>query len=147
MSAEIEIAIVGGGPAGLGVAGALRRRRIDAVVFERSEVGQSWRGRYDSMKLNTVRWMSGLPGMRVPRSTGRWPSRDDYVAYLERYATQNRLEVRRGIEIQRVDRDDSGYRLRTSDGTLAARYVVVAAGYDHDPRLPDWPGRDGFEGE
>jgi putative flavoprotein involved in K+ transport len=147
MSAEIEIAIVGGGPAGLGVAGALRRRRLDAVVFERSDVGQSWRGRYDSMKLNTVRWMSGLPGMRVPRKSGRWPSRDDYVAYLERYADQNRLEVRRGVEVQRVDRDDGAYRLRTSDGTASARYVVVAAGYDHEPRMPDWPGREGFEGE
>lgn len=144
---RVEAAVIGGGAAGLGAAAALRRRGIGAVVLERSRIGESWRRRYDGLRLNTVRWMSGLPGMRIPRAAGRWPTRDQFIAYLERYAERQRLDVRSGVTVRRVDRDDGGYRLETSDGELEARFVVVATGYDHTPRVPDWPGRDSFRGE
>jgi putative flavoprotein involved in K+ transport len=144
----VEVAIVGAGASGLGAAGALRRRGIEAVLLEQSDrVGESWRRRYDALRLNTVRWMSGLPGMRIPRSAGRWPTRDEFVQYLESYVDRNEFEVRTGVSVQRIERAEGGYRLLTSAGALEARFVVVAAGYDHAPRIPDWPGREGFEGE
>jgi cation diffusion facilitator CzcD-associated flavoprotein CzcO len=141
-----EVVVVGAGAAGLATAARLRRRRIEAVVLDRAdEVGSSWRGRYDGVRLNTVRWLSGMPGMRIPRSAGPWPSRDEYVSYLERYA--ERLDIRTGVGVERIDRTADGYRLETSAGTLTARFVVVATGYDNTPVLPDWPGRDEFTGE
>ena len=143
-----EVLVIGGGPAGLGAAAALRRRGIDALVLERApEVGDTWRQRYDGLRLNTVSWMSGLPGMRIPRRFGRWPTRDDYVRYLEQYVADQRLRVRTGVAVERVDRDAGRYLVRTRDEAIPAAYVVVATGYDHSPRVPDWPGRDGFRGE
>ena len=144
-SAE-EAVVVGGGPAGLAAAAQLQRRGFKPIVLERSPgVGASWRGRYDTLRLNTVRWMSGLPGTPIPRTAGRWPSRADFVRYLERYA--ERLDVRTGIAVARVERHEDAYVLRTSAGDLKSRYVVVATGYDHEPLIPDWPGRHGFPGE
>ena len=53
------------------------------VVLERADsVGASWQGRYDSLRLHTARWLSGLPGAPIPRQYGRWVARDDFVAYL-----------------------------------------------------------------
>lgn len=143
-----EAVVIGGGPAGLGAAGALKRRAIEPLVLERAPaVGEAWRQRYDGLRLNTVSWMSGLPGMRIPRRYGRWPTRDEYVSYLEQYAAEQRLDVRTGTSVRRVDRAEIGYRVRTEGDSIGARYVVVATGYDHSPRIPDWPGREGFDGE
>lgn len=42
---------------------------------------------------------------------------------------------------------DGGWRLETDREDLEARFVVISTGFDHDPNLPDWPGRDDFTGE
>src|SRR5205085_5232233 len=80
---------------------------------------------------------------------GRRVSRDGVVRYLESYVRHHGLDVRTGVEVQRVERSDDGeeWLLGTPDSTLHARYVVVATGYNHTPVLPDWPGRDGFSGD
>jgi putative flavoprotein involved in K+ transport len=141
-------AVIGAGPAGLAMAAALSRRGVEAVVVERNnDVASSWRGHYDRLHLHTPRWLSHLPGMRIPREEGRWVSRDGVVRYLERYTEHHRLDVRTGVEVGRVDRDIDGWLLRSPQGDLHVAAVVVATGYNHTPLLPDWPGRSGFTGE
>ena len=139
------IAVIGAGPAGLAAAAALQRRHHRVVVFERAEVGAAWDTRYDRLHLHTVRWLSCLPGYRMPRSFGRWPSRDQVRAYLREYARLMRLEVRAGTDVDRVERERTGWRLVTSDGMISARRVVVATGNCKLPDRPDWPGQ--FPGE
>lgn len=77
-----EVVIVGAGPAGLGLAASLGRAGIDALVVETEEtIAPAWRARYDGFILNTSRWFSHLPGRRLPREAGLWPSRDALVTY------------------------------------------------------------------
>lgn len=140
--------VIGAGPAGLGVAAELERRGIAATVLERGEaVGASWRSRYADLRLNTDRRVSGLPGERIPRSAGRWPARDAYVAFLDAYAARRRLDLRFGVEARHIERAAGGWRLDSSDGPLVARFVVVCTGHDRCPHLPEWPGIDEFAGE
>ncbi len=139
-----EVAIVGAGPAGLATGARLRRAGIEPVVLERGQVGDAWRTRYDRLHLHTVRWLSGLPGMGIPRTAGRWVPRDALVEYFERYAVANRLDVRTGVSVERID---PGFLLRTSTGELEARAVVVATGNSNQAFVPDWPGRDRYRGE
>jgi putative flavoprotein involved in K+ transport len=144
-----EAAVVGAGPAGLATAALLRRRGVRAVVFDRAErVGSSWAGRYDSLRLNTVRWMSDLPGLRMDRSLGRWVGRDDLVDYFERYAAHHRLECVLGDagSIDRVDPDGDGWSVVAGDGARRVSGVVVATGHSQQATIPDWPGRDRFAG-
>ena len=97
--------VIGGGPAGLSVAYALRARGVRAVVLEKSEhVGASWRRHYDRLHLHTTRRLSALPGLAMPRRFGRWASRDDVVRYLEKYAEVHELETVTGVEVSRVER-------------------------------------------
>lgn len=150
------VAVIGAGPAGLAAAAALRGRGVPSVVLEHGDdVAMSWRRHYDRLHLHTVRWLSHLPGYRIPRSEGRWVSRDGVIGYLERYARHHRIDVRTGVAVRSVDRDGTGWVLRRDPGPvgtgsgcadIAAPAVVVATGYNRVPQLPDWPGRDGFTG-
>jgi putative flavoprotein involved in K+ transport len=141
--------VIGGGPGGLAAAAALRERGVRAVILEKSEhVGASWRRHYDRLHLHTTRRLSGLPGLAIPRRFGRWVSRDDVVRYLEKYAEHHQLEIVTGVAVSRVERTEDGWLVRASGGReLAASAVVVATGYNHTPRLPDWPGRSSYTGE
>ena len=143
-----EAVVIGAGPAGLASAAMLQRVGVETLVVDRADaVAHSWRGHYDRLRLHTVRWLSHLPGFRIPRKYGRWVARDDVVRYLEAYAVRHGLEVRLNTAVERIDRVDGRWRLRTADGNLDATYVVVATGHNHTPALPDWPGAEGFTGE
>ncbi|MFF4492217.1 flavin-containing monooxygenase [Streptomyces sp. NPDC001544] len=143
--------VIGAGPGGLAAAYALRARGIRAVVLEKSDrVGASWRRHYDRLHLHTTRRLSALPGLPMPRRFGRWVSRDNVVRYLEKYAEHHGLEIVTGVEVSRIERlpDGTGWLLHASGGReLTGGAVVVATGYNHTPRVPDWPGLEGYGGE
>ncbi|MFI1679020.1 flavin-containing monooxygenase [Streptomyces sp. NPDC020607] len=143
--------VIGGGPGGLAAAAALHARGVRAVVLEKADhVGASWRGHYDRLHLHTTRRLSALPGLSIPRSSGRWVSRDNVVRYLEKYAEHHQLDVVTGVEVTGLERTDdgTGWLLRATGGReLLGSAVVIATGYNHTPHLPDWPGRDTYTGE
>jgi putative flavoprotein involved in K+ transport len=144
---ERQVVIVGAGPAGLASAAELARRNISSTLLERAgTVAASWRGRYDRLRLNSSRWFSALPGARWPRSVGAFPGRDAVVDYLEDYARFHRMDVRLNTSVERIDRNGRGWQLRTSTGDLHTEQVIVASGYAHTPYIPDWPGRDAYDG-
>ncbi|MET8693344.1 NAD(P)/FAD-dependent oxidoreductase [Streptomyces bauhiniae] len=149
--ADRPVYVVGAGPGGLAVAYALRARGVRAVVLEKSDrVGASWRRHYDRLRLHTTRRLSALPGLAIPRRFGRWVARDDVVRYLEKYAEHHELEIVTGVEVFRVEKaqDGAGWLLHASGGReLTGAAVVVATGHNHTPRLPEWPGAEGYEGE
>jgi putative flavoprotein involved in K+ transport len=139
--------VVGAGPAGLAAAAELGRAGIPAVVLERADaIGAGWRGRYDRLRLNTSRLTSRLPAARYRRGTSLFPTRDEFVRYLDDYAERNQLDVRLATRVERLDRDRGGWLVRTSAGEMAAAQVVVATGYEHTPHIPDWPGRGRYRG-
>ncbi|KUJ53784.1 monooxygenase [Streptomyces sp. NRRL F-5122] len=143
--------VIGGGPGGLAAAYALRAQGVRAVVLEKSDrVGASWRRHYDRLRLHTTRRLSALPGLAMPRSFGRWVARDDVVRYLEKYAEHHQLEIVTGVEVSRIEpaADGTGWLLHATGGReLTGSAVVVATGFNHTPRMPDWPGRDTYGGE
>jgi putative flavoprotein involved in K+ transport len=142
-----RVVIIGAGSAGLAAAVALQRRGIDATILEQgSDVAMSWRSRHDGLRLNTTRRTSGLRELRIPREAGRWVSRDGYIAYLERFAARQRIQIRFNTTVDGVDRADGGWRIATNAGILPASDVVVATGLDRVGWIPDWIGRAGFAG-
>jgi cation diffusion facilitator CzcD-associated flavoprotein CzcO len=143
---EAQAIVIGAGAAGLSAAAMLAERGLRPLVLERDSIASSWRRRYDRLHLHTYRLFSGLPGYRLSSSRGPWVARDGVVDYLEGYARHHGVEVRTGVEVGRVEHAPGGWRVKTADETLEARFVVVATGYEHTPLLPDWPGLDSFEG-
>jgi putative flavoprotein involved in K+ transport len=124
----------------------LQRAGEQVTVFERGPIGAAWTTRYDRLHLHTVRWLSCLPGHRMPRAYGKWPSRDRVLEYLQDYAVRNAIDVRTNVEVTRLDRHGEGWALTTAgDGPVVADRVVMATGHSNVPFMPDWPG--GFAGE
>ena len=144
---RVEAVVIGAGPAGLAAASMLRKRGVDAIVVERDSIGSSWRRHYERLHLHTVRWLSALPGLPFHRREGKWVSREGVVRYLERYANHHSLDVRTGVEVRGLVREDGAWTVETSGGPVGAQVVVVATGHNRDPVLPDWPGRETFTGE
>lgn len=135
--------IVGAGPAGLATAACLNRVGITPVVLERGpRPGERWHHHYRNLHLHTVRSLSGLPGMPIPASAGRWVSRADFAAYLARYADACHCEVRTGVEVGEIRRASGGYVVETGTEPIPARTVVIATGYTRVPVIPVWGGGD-----
>jgi putative flavoprotein involved in K+ transport len=141
-----DVVVVGAGPAGLATARALGRAGRRVVVLEQeSAVASSWRGHRSGLRLRTVRRLSGLPGAVIPRAYGQYVLSADLVTYFERYAVDHGLDVRFGVAVSGIERTGSGaerWTVRTgTDRCFTARTVVVATGYNHEPHVPDVPGR------
>jgi putative flavoprotein involved in K+ transport len=139
------ITVIGAGPSGMASAAMLKRAGERVVVLERGEVGAVWDTRYDRLHLHTVRWLSCLPGYRIPRAFGKWPARERVAEYLRRYAAHHDLDIRTGVEVERIEQDGEGWVVKTSGGPVAATRVVVATGQSNVPFTPEWPGA--FAGE
>ncbi|MEM7674984.1 MAG: alpha/beta fold hydrolase [Myxococcota bacterium] len=141
-------AIVGAGPAGLAVAAQLKQRGVDAVLLEaENDVGQSWRKHYDRLRLHTTRALSGLPGLPIPASFSGWVAAQDFATYCERYAREHGLQVATNTRALSISRGPDGWQLETTKGRWTADAVVVATGLNREPSMPEWPGRESFEGE
>lgn len=145
---EADVVVVGAGAAGLATASMLGRRGLSSIILEAGqEPGQRWVERYEGLHLNTVRWLSDLPGVRMDRRAARFPSRLRWVAYLREYARQRRLAIRFETTVGRIDPDgDGGWSVQAGDDAIACRRVVLATGHDAVPVIPEWEGRAAYEG-
>ncbi len=140
--------VIGAGPAGLAVAALLGQRGVPYRIVDRAPtVGDSWRGRYDSLRLHTARRLSGLPGAPIPRRYGQWVARDDLVAYLEDYVRRFGIRPELETEVTGLHRGGDGWLVQTSRGEVPARSVVIATGQARTPYVPPWPGRDSYPGD
>jgi putative flavoprotein involved in K+ transport len=143
--ARHQVVIVGAGPAGLATAARLGADGLDPLLIDRSAtIGSAWRTRYDSFRLHTIRWLSDLPGMPIPTSYGAWVGRDDFVAYLESYASRFGVAPQFDTELEGLVPADDGWILTTSQGQMETRRVVLATGACTKPYIPAWSGRDTF---
>jgi putative flavoprotein involved in K+ transport len=141
------VVVVGGGPAGLATSAELRRRGIEHVVLERGDtVGHSWANLYDSLTLHTGKHLSVLPRMSFDGSVPLFPSRRDFVDYLQRYAEVLELPIETGRNVTSMERRNDEWLVRTNLGDITARDVVVATGIIASPRVPVIPGRERFLG-
>jgi putative flavoprotein involved in K+ transport len=108
----------------------LRRQGRRFVILEGAgQIAPAWRERWDSLTLFTPRRYSGLPGLPFPGDPDGYPTRDEVIACLDRYAETFELPIELNSEVTRLDLgDDGGFRLEVDGRTITADQVVVATG-------------------
>jgi putative flavoprotein involved in K+ transport len=134
---RIETVIIGGGQAGLSVGYHLSRRDRQFVILDANErIGDSWRRRWDSLRLFTPARYDGLPGFAFPGRAWAYPGKDEVADYLEAYAARFELPVRSGVTVDALSTDEGRYVVAAGDRSFEADNVVVASGAYHSPRIP-----------
>jgi len=134
-----ETVVIGGGQAGLSVGYFLKQQGRSFVVLDASDrIGDSWRARWDSLKLYSPAFRDGLPGMRFPAKGNAYPTKDEFADYLEAYATQLELPVRSGVQVDELSKEGETYVARAGETTFEADNVVVATGVFRKPYTPEF---------
>jgi len=136
-SERIGTVIIGGGQAGLAVGYHLARRERSVVILDANErIGDSWRERWDSLRVFTPARYDGLPGWSFPAPAWSYPTKDEVADYLESYAARFRLPVRTGMRVDGLTRKDGGYVVTSGLSRYEADNVVVATGGYQSRRIP-----------
>ncbi len=154
-SRHVEVAIVGAGFGGIGVAIELKRIGIhDLSIFEAADdLGGTWRDNtYPGLEVDipsfsycysfepSAEWSQVYaPGAEVKRYA-------DHCA--DRYGIRPHIRFRTAVSEIRFDEARGLWDVHLDGGDRwTARYVVGASGYLVGPKLPDIEGMDSFRGK
>jgi len=133
-----ETIIVGGGQAGLATGYHLSRLGLPFMILDASEhIGDSWRARWQSMRLFTPARRDGLPGRPFPAGKHSFPTRVEMADYLDDYARHFELPVRTGVRVDALGlADDGRFLIAAGERRYAADNVVIATGPFQRPHVP-----------
>ncbi len=157
IAVKVDIVVIGAGQAGLSSAYHLHRLGLqpdrDFVAFDRYPgPGGAWQYRWPSLTLAATNRVHDLPGLKMEDvvdvgAAGQVQASVAVPEYFEAYERMFDLRIHRPVKVAVVC--DRGERLRveTDAGIVSARGIINATGTWETPYIPDYPGRDRFEGE
>ena len=133
-----DVIVIGGGQAGLSAGYHLARTGARFLILEaHTRIGDSWRKRWDSLRLFTPAKLCGLDGMPFPAPRNYFPTKDEMADYLEAYARRFSLPVRTDVRVQRLFRRGTLYVVAAEGGVeLEAAQVIVAMAKYQQPKIP-----------
>jgi putative flavoprotein involved in K+ transport len=134
---RVQTVVIGGGQAGLSVGYHLAKRGLPFVILEANErIGDSWRGRWDSLRLFTPARYDSLDGMPFPAPRHAFPTKDEMAEYLQEYAKRFGLPVRTGLKVDSLTRNGDRFLVRAGEQSFDAENVVVAMANFQRSRVP-----------
>lgn len=136
---HFETIVIGGGQAGLTVGYHLKRRGLPFVILDANErIGDSWRKRWDSLRLFTPARYDGLPGMPFPAPPNSFPGKSAVADYLGAYADEFDLPVLTRVKVDSLSRAGSRFAVTAGHRRFEADNVVVAMATYQVPRVPEF---------
>lgn len=134
---KVDVLIIGGGQAGLGAGYYLKATKKSFVIVDAAlRTGDSWRERWDSLKLFTPRPFAALPGMKVPKSYHYYPTKNEIADYFESYAKTFSLPIRHGAAVTKLVYKNGVYTAHTKNEVIHAKQVIIASGPYQKPSIP-----------
>ncbi|XAR61021.1 Indole-3-pyruvate monooxygenase [Bertholletia excelsa] len=153
--------IVGAGPSGLAVGSCLKEQGVPFVVLERADcIASLWQKRtYDRLKLHLPKQFCELPKLPFPEHFPEYPTKKQFIEYLESYARHFEIQPRFNECVQSAKFDEACrlWRVKTvADGADASdrveveyicQWLVVATGENAESVVPEIDGLKEFGGE
>lgn len=150
-----KIAIIGGGPTGIGVGRELIAAGYDLDIYEaESDFGGVWNadaacGRtYKSLHLISPKFNTQVPDFPMPDDYPVYPNHQQMLAYIRSFAREYGLYERAifNAPVERLEPHGDQWRLETKSGQEAFYdLVVISTGLQRVPYYAEYPGT--FTGE
>ncbi len=148
MTKIYDALIIGGGQAGLSVAYFLRRKEVDFLVLDdREQAGGAWHDTWESLRLFSPRQYSSLSGWPMPPTAEEYPTKEEFIEYLEAYEERYQFPICRPVEVFAVKREGQYFVIETTEGVFRTRSVVAATGTAAGAYIPHVQGRADYQGE
>ncbi|XP_031385123.1 indole-3-pyruvate monooxygenase YUCCA2-like [Punica granatum] len=149
--------IVGAGASGLATAACLRRQGVPSLILERAPCTAAlWRTKaYDRLRLHLPKHFCELPLLSFPDHFPTYPTKDQFLAYLDDYANQFGLRpvFNRTVTGAKFDRSLQAWTVKTlsSKGDDEVEYItkwlIVASGENAEEFVPKFDGMSEFGGK
>jgi cation diffusion facilitator CzcD-associated flavoprotein CzcO len=153
-----HVGIIGAGVAGLATAKTLLAEGLTCTVFERAErLGGVWADGYSNFGVQAQKELYQFPDWPLPEDTPNFTPGPVFQQYMEDYADhfgiRPHLQLEAAVRTLEPRADGTpGWTMVVDRGGETLRrdfdLVVVATGlYSNIPNMPEFPGREEFQGE
>ena len=142
-----EVIIIGAGQAGLSMAYFLKRKNIPFILLDdQSQPGGAWRHAWESLHLFSPNSWSSLSGWMMPATEQTYPTRNEVIDYLTAYEQRYHFPVVRPVHVDRVENKGQYLEVYAEERCWKAKAVVSATGTWSQPFIPEYAGREHFQG-
>ncbi|HHG83171.1 MAG TPA: NAD(P)/FAD-dependent oxidoreductase, partial [Bacteroidetes bacterium] len=140
--------VIGAGQSGLAAGYHLQKAgQTFALLEAQAELTGSFGRYYDSLTLFSPVKHSQLPGFALKGLPGHYPTRLEFIQYLQDYRAHFNLPVKLSTAVQQVHKTPEGFSIITPSATFLSRTVINATGPFIEPNFPQYPGQEDFLGE
>jgi len=134
---QYKVIVIGAGQAGLSAGYFLKKNKIDFLILDANErVGDSWRNRWDSLRLFTPAKFDSLAGMPFPSDPNYFPTKNEMGNYLENYAKHFNLPVRNNVKVDGLSKEGNLYCITSGNQHFEAEHVIIAMSNYQVPKTP-----------
>lgn len=143
----LDTIVVGGGQAGMSAAYFLRRNKLDYLVLDdRERAGGAWLQTWDSLKLFSPTEYSSLSGWMMPKGEHEYPSKNEFIDYLEAYEKRYAFPIKRKTKVFRILEEEDIFKVETNRGDFYAKTIISATGSSQEPFVPTYPNHELYQG-
>jgi len=140
--------VIGGGQAGISVAYFLMRSQLEYLVLDDQErAGGSWLQTWDSLKLFSPTEYSSLSGWAMPKSENEYPTKNDFISYLEQYEMRYNFPIQRQTKVLSVCKENNLFLVKSNKGIFYSKTLVSATGRGQNRFIPTYPNQKLFTGK
>ncbi|XP_044463622.1 probable indole-3-pyruvate monooxygenase YUCCA4 [Mangifera indica] len=142
--------IVGAGPSGLAVSACLSQQGVPSLILEKCDcIASLWQHKtYDRLKLHLPKHFCELPLLGFPENFPKYPTKHQFIAYIESYASHFSIQPRFKQAVQQAVFDHSSgfWKVQTQDFEYISKWLIVATGENGEPVIPEIAGIEKFNG-
>src|SRR5690606_22945429 len=125
----------------------LKRKNIPFIILDdQPQPGGAWQHAWESLRLFSPNSWSSLSGWMMPATEQTYPTRNEVIDYLTAYEQRYHFPVVRPVHVDRVENQGTSLEVYAGEQSWKAKAVVSATGTWSQPFIPEYAGREHFQG-